>query len=184
MTAGKRIAPRDDLRALEGYHSPQLDVTVRLNTNESPFAPPSGFVDAWLGELGDRPPAPVPGSHCTGLAERDRGVVRPAPGSGVLRERFERGAADPAAHLRRARSARARLRADVRAAQPHLPHHRDRGRRWTAPGRLRRRSRHRSPADRGSPTRSRVSLQPEQPDRHGRTARDRPGDPRRRRRGW
>ena len=37
------IAPREDLRALEGYHSPQLDVSVRLNTNESPFPPPSGL---------------------------------------------------------------------------------------------------------------------------------------------
>ena len=42
VTAGhardSTVAPRDDLRALEGYHSPQLDVSVRLNTNESPFA--------------------------------------------------------------------------------------------------------------------------------------------------
>jgi histidinol-phosphate aminotransferase len=45
------IAPRDDLRALEGYHSPQLDVSVRLNTNESPFPPPVEFVDRWLDEL-------------------------------------------------------------------------------------------------------------------------------------
>ena len=44
-------APRDDLRALEGYHSPQLDVSVRLNTNESPFPPPPEFVDAWLAAL-------------------------------------------------------------------------------------------------------------------------------------
>ncbi len=41
-------APRDDLGTLERYHSPQLDVSVRLNTNESPFPPPPGFVDAWL----------------------------------------------------------------------------------------------------------------------------------------
>ena len=45
------VAPRDDLAALEGYHSPQLDVAVRLNTNESPFAPPPEFVDRWLDEL-------------------------------------------------------------------------------------------------------------------------------------
>lgn len=43
--------PRDDLRDLEGYHSPQLDVAVRLNTNESPYPPPSAFVDAWLDGL-------------------------------------------------------------------------------------------------------------------------------------
>ena len=36
---------------LEGYHSPQLDVSVRLNTNESPFAPPREFVERWLAEL-------------------------------------------------------------------------------------------------------------------------------------
>ena len=35
---------RDDLSMLPGYHSPQLDVSVRLNTNESPEPPPSGFI--------------------------------------------------------------------------------------------------------------------------------------------
>jgi histidinol-phosphate aminotransferase len=45
------VSPRDDLRALEGYHSPQLDVAVRLNTNESPFAPPPEFVDRWVDAL-------------------------------------------------------------------------------------------------------------------------------------
>jgi histidinol-phosphate aminotransferase len=47
-----RVAPRDDLRELAGYHSPQLDVAIRLNTNESPFAPPPAFVDGWLTALG------------------------------------------------------------------------------------------------------------------------------------
>jgi len=46
-----RLSPRDDLGELEGYHSPQLDVPVRLNTNESPYAPPQAFVDAWLDAL-------------------------------------------------------------------------------------------------------------------------------------
>jgi histidinol-phosphate aminotransferase len=49
------VAPRDDLRALEGYHSPQLDVSVRLNTNESPFPPPPEFVEAWTAALRDAP---------------------------------------------------------------------------------------------------------------------------------
>lgn len=48
-------APRPDLAALEGYHSPQLSVEVRLNTNESPFPPPRAFVDEWLARLGDAP---------------------------------------------------------------------------------------------------------------------------------
>jgi histidinol-phosphate aminotransferase len=46
-----RPEPRDDLHALEGYHSPQLDVAVRLNTNESPYPPPQAFVEAWLERL-------------------------------------------------------------------------------------------------------------------------------------
>lgn len=49
------LSPRDDLGELEGYHSPQLDVPVRLNTNESPYAPPQDFVDAWLDALRQTP---------------------------------------------------------------------------------------------------------------------------------
>lgn len=45
------IPVRDDLRTLEGYHSAQVDVRVRLNTNESPFAPPAGFRDAVAAEV-------------------------------------------------------------------------------------------------------------------------------------
>ncbi len=41
----RRIAPRDDLALMEGYHSPQLEVPVRLNTNESPFPPPAAFTE-------------------------------------------------------------------------------------------------------------------------------------------
>jgi histidinol-phosphate aminotransferase len=51
VSGPERITPRDDLKALEGYHSPQLDVSVRLNTNESPLPPPPGFVEAWLEAL-------------------------------------------------------------------------------------------------------------------------------------
>jgi histidinol-phosphate aminotransferase len=47
----ERLQPRDDLRALEGYHSAQIDVPVRLNTNESPYPPPASFVEAWLDAL-------------------------------------------------------------------------------------------------------------------------------------
>jgi histidinol-phosphate aminotransferase len=40
---------RPDLELAEGYHSPQVEAEVRLNTNESPFAPP----DEWREELLD-----------------------------------------------------------------------------------------------------------------------------------
>ena len=45
-------APRDDLGLREGYHSPQVDVEVRLNTNESPLPPPPAWLEALQAELG------------------------------------------------------------------------------------------------------------------------------------
>jgi histidinol-phosphate aminotransferase len=43
-----RLPPiRPDLSLSEGYHSPQVEAEVRLNTNESPFEPP----EAWRHEL-------------------------------------------------------------------------------------------------------------------------------------
>ena len=41
-----RVQPRASVALMEGYHSPQLDVEVRLNTNESPVPPPPGFTEA------------------------------------------------------------------------------------------------------------------------------------------
>ena len=42
---------RDDLALVEGYHSPQVDVRVRLNTNEAAEAPPEAFTRAIGGRL-------------------------------------------------------------------------------------------------------------------------------------
>ena len=47
------VLPREDLRALEGYHSAQVDVAVRLNTNESPYPPPDAFLARWTEALGE-----------------------------------------------------------------------------------------------------------------------------------
>jgi histidinol-phosphate aminotransferase len=47
------IRPRDDLALMAGYHSPQVEVDVRLNTNEAPESPPGGFTDALLAELAE-----------------------------------------------------------------------------------------------------------------------------------
>jgi histidinol-phosphate aminotransferase len=38
------VPPRDDVALMDGYHSPQVDVSIRLNTNESPAPPPDGFI--------------------------------------------------------------------------------------------------------------------------------------------
>ena len=45
--------PVDNLGELEGYHSPQVPVEVRLNTNESPYPPPPDFVAALAGAVAD-----------------------------------------------------------------------------------------------------------------------------------
>jgi histidinol-phosphate aminotransferase len=42
---GALIPLRDDLGLMEGYHSPQVAVDVRLNTNESPYPPPQAGRD-------------------------------------------------------------------------------------------------------------------------------------------
>ncbi len=47
--AADPVPVRDDLRSLEGYHSLQVDVDVRLNTNESPLPPP----ESWREELAE-----------------------------------------------------------------------------------------------------------------------------------
>ncbi len=78
-----RPAPRDDLRALAGYHSPQLDVEVRLNTNESPFPPPAAFVARWLAELGSVPLHRYPDRSTRLLREAVGGSVG-VPASRVL----------------------------------------------------------------------------------------------------
>lgn len=41
-----RPSVRDDVALMEGYHSPQVDVQVRLNTNEAPEPPPREFVES------------------------------------------------------------------------------------------------------------------------------------------
>ncbi len=47
------ITPRDDVALMQGYHSPQVDVAVRLNTNEAPDAPPEEWTSALSRALQD-----------------------------------------------------------------------------------------------------------------------------------
>ena len=49
------IPLRDDLGLSEGYHSPQVEAAVRLNTNESPYPPPAGFLEAVAEEMQSAP---------------------------------------------------------------------------------------------------------------------------------
>ncbi len=45
MTSFADLPIRDDLRGLTPYGAPQLDVAVRLNTNENPWPPPPDLVE-------------------------------------------------------------------------------------------------------------------------------------------
>lgn len=45
------MPPRADVALMAGYHSPQVDVAVRLNTNEAPEPPPPGFLAELHAEL-------------------------------------------------------------------------------------------------------------------------------------
>ena len=51
MTAD-RVPVRGDLAAVSPYGAPQLDVAVRLNTNETPYAPPPVFFERLSAHLG------------------------------------------------------------------------------------------------------------------------------------
>lgn len=46
-------SPRADLGLREGYHSAQVDVAVRLNTNESPFPPPLSWQEEVAAAVAD-----------------------------------------------------------------------------------------------------------------------------------
>jgi histidinol-phosphate aminotransferase len=47
-----RPTVRDDVALMAGYHSPQVDVAVRLNTNEAPDPPPVAFTEALAVAMG------------------------------------------------------------------------------------------------------------------------------------
>ena len=53
MTRLENLPLREDLRALTPYGAPQLDVAVRLNTNENPYPPPPELVADLRASVGD-----------------------------------------------------------------------------------------------------------------------------------
>lgn len=76
---GALIPLRDDLGLVEDYHSPQVAVDVRLNTNESPYPPPQ----AWRDDLRELVAAipfhryPDRGAHALRAALAELHDVRP-----------------------------------------------------------------------------------------------------------
>ena len=53
MSEFVRPVARDGVAAMEGYHSAQMNVDVRLNTNESPVSPPEAFRSAVVAAVAD-----------------------------------------------------------------------------------------------------------------------------------
>ncbi|MGO9333137.1 MAG: histidinol-phosphate transaminase [Acidimicrobiales bacterium] len=60
-------AARPEVGLRPGYHSPQVEVDVRLNTNESPEPPPQEFIEALAGELRSIPLHRYPDREATAL---------------------------------------------------------------------------------------------------------------------
>ena len=100
----RRRDPRREVALRPGYHSPQVEVEVRLNTNESPEPPPHGLPRGALA-----PSCTQSSSTATPTARRPRFGRRSRPHHGVepapgfLRQRLERGDPVPPARLRRRR---------------------------------------------------------------------------------
>jgi histidinol-phosphate aminotransferase len=53
MTGLDDLPLRADLRGLTAYGAPQLDVAIRLNTNENPYPPPAALVDDLRRSVGE-----------------------------------------------------------------------------------------------------------------------------------
>jgi histidinol-phosphate aminotransferase len=63
------VPARADVELMQGYHSPQVSVDVRLNTNESPFPPPPAWVEDLQQELAELPFHRYPDRAATALRE-------------------------------------------------------------------------------------------------------------------
>jgi histidinol-phosphate aminotransferase len=64
------IGPRPDVVLMEGYHSPQVDVPVRLNTNEAPEPPPAAWVREVTAAVADIDWNRYPDRGATGLRKK------------------------------------------------------------------------------------------------------------------
>ena len=161
-----RIQPRDDVALMDGYHSPQVDVEVRLNTNESPIPPP----DAWLAALADEVRAHrvaplsrsgAPASCASGSAPCTASAPsRCSPRTGRTRS-CRRCVSPTAATVGRSRCSSRRTRCTATSPGSTGTERRDR----RADGRLRARSRRGAARPRPPSARHHVPVLAEQPDR-------------------
>ncbi|MFN2590380.1 MAG: histidinol-phosphate transaminase [Actinomycetota bacterium] len=62
--------PREGLRRVEAYRSPQPDAAIRLNTNECPYPLPEGFADTLAARVRSMPLHRYPDNQAQALRER------------------------------------------------------------------------------------------------------------------
>ncbi|MHB1137611.1 MAG: histidinol-phosphate transaminase [Microthrixaceae bacterium] len=74
---------RESVALMDGYHSPQVDVAVRLNTNEAPEPPPAAFVEALKAALDGVAWHRYPDRGATALRARIAEVESPLTTHGV-----------------------------------------------------------------------------------------------------
>ena len=69
-TNSEWVRPRSNVEALAGYHSPQVEVDVRLNTNESPIPPPDEWFESMARAVEVLRPNRYPDRNATQLRTR------------------------------------------------------------------------------------------------------------------
>ena len=118
------ISPRDDVVLMEGYHSAQVDVDVRLNTNESPEPPPSAWIDEIADAARDVDWHRYPDRAATELRSAIGALHDVGPEQVFVANGSNEVLQTAAAHLRRAGAHRRDVGAHLRPARPHLAPHR------------------------------------------------------------
>ena len=104
---------------MEGYYSPQLDVDVRLNTNEAPEPPPAGFVAALRAEIDEVALNRYPDREATHCATRRPSCTSVDRRPHLLPRTARTRSSSPSCSPTAAPAGPRRLRADLRAALPH-----------------------------------------------------------------
>jgi len=74
---------RESVALMDGYHSPQVEVAVRLNTNEAPEPPPAAFVEALKAALDGVAWHRYPDRGATALRARIAEVESPLVPGGI-----------------------------------------------------------------------------------------------------
>ena len=111
---------RPDLSLTEGYHSPQVEAEVRLNTNESPFPPPEGWSRDLLAALSEVSFHRYPDRPATELRVAVAALHDVTPEEVFCANGSKPGAPVPAAGLRRRPAARLAVFEPTYALHSHI----------------------------------------------------------------